>query len=62
MPTKIFIGNLGPDTQAQDLRPLFEKYGHVSECDVLRNYGFVVSAFILSEFILLEAVTGAVSA
>ncbi|XP_046351322.1 RNA-binding protein lark-like [Haliotis cracherodii] len=41
MPTKIFIGNLGPDTQAQDLRPLFEKYGHVSECDVLRNYGFV---------------------
>lgn len=24
-----------------DLRPLFEKYGTVVECDVVKNYGFV---------------------
>ena len=43
MPVKIFIGNLSSDTTGDDLRPLFERYGRVSECDVIRNYGFVVS-------------------
>ena len=42
MPVKIFIGNLSSDTTGDDLRPLFERYGRVSECDVVRNYGFVV--------------------
>jgi len=40
---KIFIGNL-PDGNLvtnDDIRPLFEKYGTVSECEVIRNYGFV---------------------
>lgn len=41
MPVKIFIGNLSSDTTGDDLRPLFERYGRVSECDVVRNYGFV---------------------
>ena len=43
MPVKIFIGNLGSGTSGEDLRPLFERYGQVTECDVIRNYGFVVS-------------------
>ncbi|XP_077299304.1 RNA-binding protein lark isoform X2 [Arctopsyche grandis] len=38
---KIFIGNLSEKTTSNDLRPLFEKYGTVVECDVVRNYGFV---------------------
>ncbi|KAK3581419.1 hypothetical protein CHS0354_016281, partial [Potamilus streckersoni] len=38
---KIFIGNLSSDTDASDIRPLFEQYGEVAECDVLKNYGFV---------------------
>ncbi|XP_055371868.1 RNA-binding protein lark [Condylostylus longicornis] len=38
---KLFIGNLDEKTQASDLRPLFEKYGKVVECDVVKNYGFV---------------------
>jgi len=38
---KIFIGNLSAETQPQDVRILFEKYGAVEECDVLKNYGFV---------------------
>ncbi|XP_055855372.1 RNA-binding protein lark isoform X2 [Episyrphus balteatus] len=38
---KLFIGNLDEKTQAGELRPLFEKYGTVVECDVVKNYGFV---------------------
>lgn len=38
---KIFIGNLSSDTESADVRHLFEKYGTVAECDVLKNYGFV---------------------
>ncbi|KAM9827330.1 RNA-binding protein 4.1-like [Neosynchiropus ocellatus] len=38
---KIFIGNVSSDTSAQELRELFEKYGAVSQCDIIKNYGFV---------------------
>lgn len=38
---KLFIGNIDEKTQASELRPLFEKYGTVVECDVVKNYGFV---------------------
>lgn len=41
MPIKIFVGNLSSDTTGEDLRPLFEQYGEVTESDVLRNFGFV---------------------
>jgi len=44
---KIFIGNLSEKTTATDIRPLFEKYGKVVECDVMKNFGFVVSIFNL---------------
>lgn len=42
---KIFIGNLADKTSNADIKPLFEKYGKVVECDVVKNYGFVVSCF-----------------
>ncbi|XP_052123842.1 RNA-binding protein lark isoform X2 [Frankliniella occidentalis] len=38
---KLFVGNLADKTTAAELRPLFEKYGKVVECDVVKNYGFV---------------------
>ncbi|KAI1898507.1 hypothetical protein AGOR_G00073060 [Albula goreensis] len=38
---KIFIGNLSQDTTVEDLRSLFSQYGKISECDVLKRYGFV---------------------
>lgn len=38
---KLFIGNLDESTKTNDIRPLFEKYGKVLECDVVKNYGFV---------------------
>ncbi|KAJ8348331.1 hypothetical protein SKAU_G00269200 [Synaphobranchus kaupii] len=38
---KIFVGNLSEDTTAEQLRGLFSPYGTISECDVLKKYGFV---------------------
>ena len=38
---KIFVGRLAPSVTAIQLRKLFEKYGSVSDCDILRDYGFV---------------------
>ncbi|XP_046991236.1 RNA-binding protein lark isoform X2 [Schistocerca americana] len=38
---KIFVGNLADKTTVDDIKPLFEKYGKVVECDVVKNYGFV---------------------
>lgn len=49
---KIFIGNLADKTSNADIKPLFEKYGKVVECDVVKNYGFVV-CIIFSFFLVL---------
>ncbi|XP_022195298.2 RNA-binding protein lark isoform X3 [Nilaparvata lugens] len=38
---KIFVGNLIDKTTSADIKPLFEKYGKVVECDIVKNYGFV---------------------
>ncbi|XP_034080722.1 RNA-binding protein 4.1-like isoform X2 [Gymnodraco acuticeps] len=38
---KMFIGNLACNTTPEELRELFEKYGKVTESDVVKNYGFV---------------------
>ncbi|UYV65590.1 hypothetical protein LAZ67_3004789 [Cordylochernes scorpioides] len=40
-PTKIFVGSLADGVTNEDVKPLFEKYGKVVECDVLGKYGFV---------------------
>ncbi|KAF4516933.1 hypothetical protein B566_EDAN008022, partial [Ephemera danica] len=38
---KIFVGNLASNASSNDVRPLFEKFGKVVECDIMKNYGFV---------------------
>lgn len=38
---KIFIGNLAAETTTDELRSLFSQYGKISECDIVKNYGFV---------------------
>ena len=48
MPTKIFVGNIAVDTSRESMLQLFQRYGCVTECDVLGNYGFVVSFEICS--------------
>ena len=35
------VGNLPDGYPDNSLRELFEKYGEVTECDVLKNFGFV---------------------
>jgi RNA recognition motif-containing protein len=47
---KIFIGNLSDEVESGDLRDMFEKYGEVSEADVVANKGF---GFVVSELTVL---------
>ena len=42
MPTKIFVGNVAVNTARESMLQLFQRYGYVTECDVLGNYAFVV--------------------
>jgi RNA recognition motif-containing protein len=43
MPTKLYIGNIPPSASSTELTELFEKYGKVLECDIIKDYAFVVS-------------------
>ncbi|KAM3857675.1 RNA-binding protein 4.1-like [Diretmus argenteus] len=38
---KIFVGNLASSTTVEELRKLFTEYGKISECDIVKNFGFV---------------------
>lgn len=40
---KIFVGKIPEKTTVQDIRPLFETFGKVLQCDLVKNYAFVVS-------------------
>ena len=41
--TKLYVGNLPETCRKLELQKLFENYGTVVECDIVKNYGFVVS-------------------
>jgi len=43
MPTKLYIGNVPSSVSSTELTELFEKYGKVLECDIIKDYAFVVS-------------------
>lgn len=38
---KIFIGNLSPETEKDEVESLFVQYGTVTECAKYKNYAFV---------------------
>lgn len=38
---KIFVGNLSESTTKEELHSLFSEYGKITECDIVKNYGFV---------------------
>lgn len=38
---KVFVGNLPPDCGRKDIIELFEGYGKVKDCDIIRNFAFV---------------------
>jgi len=50
MPTKIFVGRLSEGTTSADIGSLFRKFGHVTECDVISTYGFVVGVAVDNVF------------
>ncbi|XP_051778279.1 RNA-binding protein 4.3 isoform X2 [Erpetoichthys calabaricus] len=39
--TKLHVANIDKSCTSQDLRALFEDYGTVTECDIVKNYAFV---------------------
>ncbi|XP_023950099.2 RNA-binding protein lark isoform X1 [Bicyclus anynana] len=39
--TKVFVGRLPEDAKPEELRKLFERFGVVTECDVMNRCGFV---------------------
>lgn len=39
--TKLYIGNLPETCRKADLQKMFEAYGKVIECDIVRNYCFI---------------------
>ncbi len=48
---KIFVGNVHDSSRGDDLRELFQKYGRVTESDVVdgKGFGFVVRLLTLTE-------------
>lgn len=38
---KIFVGRLTEDVQKTEIEDLFKAFGEVTDCSVLKNYGFV---------------------
>ena len=40
---KLYVGNLPDRCRRASLQELFEKYGKVSQCDIVKNFAFVVS-------------------
>ena len=41
-PTKLYVGNLSVNINVKDLRKLFQKFGTVSDVDVVGTFAFVV--------------------
>ncbi|CAF1036630.1 unnamed protein product [Brachionus calyciflorus] len=41
MSVKIYVGNIPSIARNAELKELFEKFGKVVECDILKDYGFV---------------------
>ena len=40
-PVKIYVGNIHSSARSAELKELFEKFGKVVECDILKDFGFV---------------------
>jgi len=51
--TKLYVGNLPETCRRTELEKLFIQYGSVVECDIVRNYGFVVGCLIVKQRFLV---------
>ncbi len=40
-PIKIYVGNIPQSARNSELKELFEKFGKVVECDILKEFAFV---------------------
>ncbi|XP_056383343.1 RNA-binding protein 4B-like isoform X3 [Hyla sarda] len=39
--TKLHVSSINPDCTSEELRELFEQYGSVLECDIVKDFAFV---------------------
>ncbi|XP_041037755.1 RNA-binding protein 4-like [Carcharodon carcharias] len=53
--TKLYVGNVAEAASTRELQRLFEAYGRVVECDIVKNYAFV---HMEKERQALEAIRG----
>ena len=42
---KVYVGNVPENARRSDLQEHFSKFGAISECDIVRDYAFIVSSF-----------------
>lgn len=56
--TKVYIGNLPETCRRVELQKIFEQYGKVIECDIVRNYAFVVRYYICGKIFALRLNSG----
>lgn len=40
---KLFIGNLAESVDSTKIKQIFQPFTQVSDCDVVKNYAFIVS-------------------
>ena len=44
----MFVGNITAPTSDADLSAVFEDYGQVTECSIIKDFAFVVSTALTS--------------
>lgn len=49
---KLFVGNLADTVDSTKLKQVFQQFTKVTECDVVKNYAFVVGSCFFLIFIL----------
>lgn len=40
---KVYVGNVPEQVRRAELRELFARFGNIDECDIVRDYAFIVS-------------------
>lgn len=53
---KVFVGRVPPAVTSEKLRELFEKHGSVTECNLVKDYAFVVRSFFYSMKVICKKI------
>lgn len=53
---KLFVGNLADTVDSTKLKQVFQQFTKVTECDVVKNYAFVVRSYRLKVYKIMDEV------